>query len=39
VFLGDRHPQYYFLTELQRRYRLEPYGSGFRVFAKALAQR
>ncbi|HBH72184.1 MAG TPA: hypothetical protein DDY43_01790 [Synechococcales bacterium UBA10510] len=39
VFLGDRHPQYYFLAELQRRYRLEPYGSGFRVVAKALAPR
>jgi hypothetical protein len=39
VFLGDRHPQYYFLAELQRRYRLEPYSSGFRVVAKALAPR
>jgi hypothetical protein len=35
VFLGDRHPQYYFLAELKQRYRLEPYANGFRVFAKA----
>lgn len=39
VFLGDRHPQYYFLAELQGRYRLEPYGNGFRVLPKALATR
>lgn len=38
VFLGDRHPQYYFLAELQRLYRLEPYASGFRVVAKASAR-
>ena len=37
VFLGDRHPQYYFLAELKQRYRLEPYGNGYRVFAKASA--
>jgi len=34
VFLGDRHPQYYFLAELQQRYRLEPYSNGFQVFTK-----
>ena len=39
VFIGDRHPQYYFLAELQGRYRLEPYGNGYRVFAKAMAPR
>ena len=39
VFLGDRHPQYYFLAELQRRYSLEPFGSGYRVFAKASVPR
>lgn len=37
VFLGDSHPQYYFLAELKERYRLEPYGNGYRVFAKASA--
>ena len=39
VFIGDRHPQYYFLAELLRRYRLEPYGNGYRVFAKSMAPR
>lgn len=35
VFLGDRHPQYYFLSELMQRYHLEPYANGFRVISKA----
>ena len=39
VFLGDRHPQYYLLAELKRRYRLEPYSNGYRVFASAAAVR
>jgi hypothetical protein len=35
VFLGDRHPQYYFISDLKQRYHLEPYANGFRVISKA----
>ena len=31
VFIGDSHPTYYFISELRRRFQLEPYNNGFRV--------
>ncbi len=37
VFLGDSHPDYYFLSELRRRYHLKPYNSGFRVLRSTSA--
>ena len=37
VFIGDSHPTYYFVSELRRRYQLQPYKNGFRILRRQSA--